>query len=374
MIPLSYDRPISQKGVRALMLNSFITKRQGLIYPKFVEIRDSFAKDDFAAALSTVPQLEEVGFDVEMPELSDFRDYRVDWSNKLYRLLISVTRSAYDFDLTGQTRRLIDAVAGRMANFPDLLFINRVRGATAIKSYESNRNGVGDVFFYSTNHDLGNGVLQSNLITGVTPTADFNLYNPVTMAQGLLIDFTKAVAALRDFKDDRGEPWHPIIAPEVGRLTILCSPLLQLPFEIAFSAEVINQTTNVFRGRVEIVSSNRLPITGAEAADWWLFYDPPQGSNRAFVYSRFRRISDDQIEDKLSLPTQEGEVNTHQSDMMNALRDWSAVEVISNLNRRGMDSDSDVIRNDRYLIGARWLGEIFPLMWQNTVKVDNAAS
>lgn len=371
MFPLSHDRPINEKGVRAFLLWSFLTKRDSLIYPKFVEVRDSFAVDDFAAALGTVPQLSEVNYDVEDPIFDQFTDYRVDWHNRLFKLRVSVSRSMFDFDLTGQTRQLLNAISARVANFPDKLFIDRLTVADEYESYDSSRNGAATTYYFDTTHDLGNGTDQSNLISGNTTTAYVTTTAPQTVALQLQSDFNQVVATFRSFVDDKGQPWHPTnFAP--GRLIILCSPLLAIPFQIAFGADLINQTTNMFRDMVEIVSTPYLPTSGASAADWYCFYIGPN-TNRPFLYSRFRRIRDEQIEDYMSITNSDG-TGMADAEVMAALQEWSSVEIQTNLNSRGTNNEADVILNDRYLLGARWMGEMVPTIWQNAIKVDNAAS
>lgn len=371
MIPLAKDRPITLKGVRAFLLWSFLTKRDTLTYPLFCEVRDSFAKEDFAAALGTVPQLEEVPYASGEPEFDGFNDFRLDWVNRVFKLRVSLSREILDFDLTGQTRKILDSISARVANWPELLFYTRLQAAEASPSIESGMNGNSTIYFFSASHAWYSGqTAMVNLFTGNTTPAFVAGTTPATVAVQLQADFNTALAYLRSFKDDKGQPFHPTeIDPQ--RLVIVCSPKLAIPMNIAFGAQVINQTTNMFRGTVRIISSPYLPASGTDSCDWYLFYLTPNG-NRPFLYSRFRRISDEQIEDFMSVNTDlGGGRTTFDGEMLSAMREFSSVEIQSNLASRGTRNEADVILNDRFLLGARWMGEIVPQMWPMAVKVVN---
>lgn len=371
---LAADRPINDTGVRAFLTTSFIVRRRNLIYPYFCEVRDSFRKSEFTASIGSVPQLQQVPWNIEAPELAGFTDYRLTWTNQLFRLIFGMQREALDFDLTGQLRHLLDQVGARLANWPEVLFFTRLRAATSIESYDSGRNGNGTIYFFSTSHNLGNGTSNlSNLLSGSTDTeTDFSGSGTsppdfAATAKKLWVDFNNAVTALRSMTDDRGYPFHgPKIDPE--GLTILCSPLVEEAMNLAFRGQFIAQTDNTFRNKVKIVSSALLPMSGAEAADWYLSYTAP-GTNRPFTYSRFRRITDQQIEDGDNM-TQEGTGSSYE-DMYEGLRDFSSYEVQTNLGNVGTRSEADTILRDRFLFGARWVGEIFPNEWRNIIKVDN---
>lgn len=373
MVPLSYDRPITEKGVRAFLTQSFITKRDRVIYPQFCEVRDSWTKTDFTASLGTVPQLQLVPFDTDDPDFAEFTDYRLEWDNLLARARFAIKRSIEHFDQVGIVRRLLSSLAARLANWGDALFISTLVAATTATTYENGRNGAAsDINFFDASHDLGNGSgTQSNIVTGTTPATDYTgstYVDPVTTAKKIQFDFTRAYTQLRSFVDDRGQPWH---SQEIlyEHLIILAPPAMEEALTIAFSSSFIQQTDNVaYRSKVKIMTNSYLTLAGGGAADWYLFYNPP-GANRAFIYSRFQRIPESKIEDFTQQAVKLGRDYDQAYDMA---RDYAAWEVETNLGKRGLNADSDVILNQRFLMGVNWIGAFVPTIWQNCILVNNS--
>lgn len=365
-IPIDNRSVITTKGIRGYLVQTMITKRNSLIWPRLCNVVTSHTQTDFFGALGTVPQLEEVGFNAEMPEHSDFFDYYQSWTNRIFKLIFQLNKSAMYFDQTGQIRRLLEAVSARVFNFADKLFIDRLLVAsTEIQSYDSNRNGAGTTYFFSTTHKLDGATAQSNIVDGYTT---YSLYTDgtttalSTLAITLWKDFNTAYATLRGFKDDRGQPWHPNELP-ADRMIILCSPLLQQAFELAFRSGFISNTDNVFRNKVQIISTSYLPITGSTSADWYLFY-VGDDQNRPFMFSRFQLINDAQIEDLVGTGENSGV-------MREAMREAATWQIMSNLGRRGNDMDAEVIRSGNYTIAAELMAEMVPVIWQNAIWVKN---
>jgi len=372
MARLGKDRRITDKAVRAIFMKSWITLRRELFYPMVVEVHDSHVEKDFAAMIGTVPQIQEVSDDVNDPAVSDFVDYRVDWKNRLYKAVISLSRSFLDFDQTGQSRTLLHSMAARLANWPERLLINAIvngTDATVMPSFEDTATP-----FFSAAHDLGgdvSGTGLSNIVTGSTTEAFINATAPHTTAQEILADFREAKARMHGFTDDRGEPFHlDNIPPE--SLFILCSPSLEIPMRLAFTAEQINGTTNRFANAVgRIVASNYLgtAFTGAPVnSSWYVMH--VRERVRPFKYSRFRRIRDSEIED-FGIREDLEKASGFNNISMNVAREMSSVELSTNLGNFGANAEADVIRHDRFLIAARWRGAIFPGEWRNAVKVSN---
>ena len=376
-MPLAKDRAITQKGARALFNSSFITRRRRLIYPKIVEVVDSHVERDFARNVGTVPQLEEVIDDINAPPIADFRDYQWDWTNRLYKSKINIQRSLLDFDQVGQTYSLIHSMGARLANLPDLILSTRLLAtgsgvaAGALGSGEASGGTTIELFSASHLAPIGSTTTQNNIVTGTTPSAFCAAAAVQTVAQQLLNDFRVAKTTMRSFLDDRGQPWHDDDIRS-DDLVILCSPLLEHAMEMAFFTNQINASDNVMRGKVrEVISSNYLPSasTNAGAADWYLFNIGEL--KRPIVYSRFRRIRDEEIEDAFK-----GQLDklSESGISLDDLRDLSSVRLETNLGHQGMNADVDVMENDRFMIAAQWRGELFGGEWRNAVRVNNAAA
>lgn len=368
-MPLAKDRAITTKGARALFNSSFITRRRKLVYTKLCTVVDSHVESDFAKNIGTVPQLEEVIDDVNAPPIDDFRDYTWSWTNRLYRSKANLQRSIMDFDQTGQSFTLIHSMGARLANFPDrLLFTRLLNASTQLNSGEESTPGTA-VPLFSASHlaPIGSSTQQNNIVTGTTPVDFCTTAATQAVAQQLISDFRAVKSRLRSFLDDHGEPWHNDDL-KAENLVIICGPLLEIPFQQAFFSGMINASDNVVQGGVrEIISSNYIPVTGVDAADWYLCVIGEL--QRPFVYSRFRRITDDEIEDAFTPDLQEG-VGIDMDD----LRELSSIRLETNMGHQGMNADVDVMENDRFLISAQWRGEILGGEWRNAIQVNNAAT
>lgn len=371
-MPLGKDRAITTKGARAIFASSFIVRRRKLIYPKFCEVVDSHVENDFARSIGTVPQLEEVIDEVNDPSLPDFRDYSWDWTNRLYKARVAISRDLMDFDQTRQSFKLLHSLGSRLANLPDRIFATRL---IADSFYSGEVSSGTNIKLFSASHlaPIGSSTAQSNIVTGTTPSDFCATATVQAVAQQILVDFRAAKARLRGFLDDNNQPWHDddIRAED---MLILCSPLLEGPMKQAFFTRNINATDNVYQGQVaEVITSNYLPSasTSADAADWYLIHK--NELKRPFVYSRFRKIRDEEIEDAFGAELESLEQGGMKISM-DEFKDLASVQIETNLSHQGMNADADVIENDRFLMGARWRGEMFGGEWRNAVKVDNAAS
>lgn len=357
-------RQITRKEVRGLFAKSFITQARDVIWPEICETIDTFSETEFFAALGTVPQVALIDDDVEV-EATDMREYTYSFTNKLYKSLVRLKRSLLDFDQTGQSRTILHSMAARVANFPDLLAITRLRNGSSTAC-------ITGANFFSTTHALGGSApaSQSNLLTGNTATSLFQGVATLrpAIAERLQADLDRAIVQMLSWLDDNGQPFFQKIRPE--DLTVVCSPLLFTSMKLALGAKFINQTDNIFEGYVgRILSSNYLSISGATAADWYLLYTG--WVNRPLVYSRFRLRTDAELQDKLGGMEATG---SPFNITMESLRQLSSVELLTNLGSRGGENaDSHVILNEEFLLAARFRGEVtYGVPW-TAVMVDNTA-
>jgi hypothetical protein len=359
------SRAITRKEVRGLFAKSFITESRDVIWPEFCETIDTFSEREYFAALGTVPQVQEIEDDVEV-DAEDLREYTYDYYNLLYKSMIRLKRSLVDFDQTGQSRTLLHSMAARVANFPDKLAMTRLRNGTAATCITGSN-------FFAADHNLKGKAptSQSNLITGNTTTALFTGVSTLrpAIAERLQTDMDRALVQLLSWVDDNGEPFFQKLKP--SDLTVVCSPLLFTSMKLALGAKFINQTDNIFEGFISnILTSNYLPVTGAEAADWYLMYTGAH--NRPLVYSRFRLRADSEMQD--ALKGMEG-TGSPFNLTMESLRNLSSVELMTNLGNAGGDTaDSHVILHEEFLLAARFRGAVtYGIPW-TAIKVDNAAS
>jgi len=323
--------------------------------------------------IGTPPQMDYTSADgvldmTDEPPASAFVEFEQEWVNRLYKMKFWISRALLEFDQTGQVWTLLHSAAARMVNFPDALFFHRLRNATGT-TYSTAYTGVA---LYATNHTIGSTF--SNIVTGTLFNAgSWSNSNRDALAQRIINDYTTVKARMLGFKDDRGQPFHlNYLDPE--KLVIVCGPLLEDVMRYAFEAENIAMTTNVMRGTVKaIITSNYLETdpTDDTAFDWWVMYIGER--NRPWVYSRFRRRTDKEIQDALPLDRLQ-KVEGFETVTMEDLRELSSTMLETNLGAQGMRAQVDVMMNERFLVSGRWRGDIFPGEPRNTVLVNNAAS
>lgn len=352
---------VTDKKVRGLFAKSFITQARDVIWPKVCETIDTFSEKDYFAALGTVPQVAELNSDHEVTA-TEIGEYTYDLTNKLYKSLLRVRRSLFDFDQTGQGRTLLHSMAARVVNFPDKLTMN------ALKNGASSTLGLsftGSSFFNAT-HSFGSST-QSNLITGSTTAASYATADRPSQAEKLVYDLDRALVAMIGWKDDQDEPIYQKINP--SDLLVVCSPLIFATMKMAVSAKFIKQTDNTFEGFIgDVICSNYLATSGATSADWYLLnIGQPQ---RPFIYSRFRLRTDAELQDKLGSNEATG---SPFNITMEDLKNLSSIELLTNLGSRdGMTADSHVILNEEFLMAARWRGCVtYGPPW-TAVMVDNS--
>jgi len=269
------------------------------------------------------------------------------------------------------------SMGGRLANFPDRILTTRLLatgGSGQLMSGELDSSG-DNIALFSDSHlaPIGSSTTQSNMMTGTTSSAFCAGSAVQTVAQQILNDFRVALAQIRGILDDQGQPWHDDDIKSEN-ITILCSPLLEAPMKQAFFSHLINASDNIMKGMVkEVITTNYFPSTStsADAADWHIFIN--NNMQKPILYSRFRRITDDEIEDRYSKYLTAG--SDHEKGIrMEDLRELSSVRLETNMGHQGMNADSDVMDNDRFQITAQFRGEIFGGEWRNGFKVNNSAA
>jgi len=349
---LGYDLNIIERGIRGIFAREFLTRQRKAKYPTFCTVVDSDKQTERYNAISTLPQLQEMGDERVM---SGFSEYSYDIQNKVYATGIKVPRTLFEFDQTGQLRTLVQSLGARVANFPDTLVFALLGTCETAASYDK-------VAFCSALHDLGDGVQQNNLLTPgaltntlIAGTTKANRDDAIAAFQQNL---RTAKAMLLELNDDRGEPWHEDAEPE--GLVILCHPRAEFFVRTALEASIISDTGNITVKSVgRVLTSNRpgaFKVSGTlRYGTWYLMkVDTPI---MPMIFQRFGPKVDfpDTIPEADQAP----------------LQALSAVE-IQTIMRTGSDISEVTFYDDEFLFGARVLYSAGWGMWQNVVRVNGA--
>jgi len=345
---IAFDMNVIERGVRGIFAREFITRQRKAKYPLFCTIVDSDKKEEKYNAISTLPTLSEMK---DERKLAGFSEYTYTITNKVYATGIRVPRTLFEFDQTGQLRTLVQSLGARVANFPDKLIWALI--ASNDTCYDGSK-------FFSTTHDLGNHVEQSNIVEGLLTNSLLSAStkedrdNAIAAAQ---ISVNKAIARMAEFEDDRGEPWHDDIEPE--SLIILCHPEARFFIRSAVEAAQINATGNLMLKQVgKVLAINRPEIfkdsggTVRKGTFYLLKVDTPI---QPFIFQRFGP--------KVNFP------DVIPEEDKAALQALQAVEV-QTIMRTGSDIDAMTFFNDEFFFGARVIYSAGFGMWQNAVRVD----
>ena len=213
---IGYDLNVIERGVRGIFGREFITRQRKAKYGRYSSIVDSNKQEEKFVAISTLPQLQEM---TDERVLAGFSEYEYTLKNKIYATGIRVPRSIFDFDQTGQLRTLVQSLGARVANFPDKLMMQTL-GTNGL-CYDTQN-------FHDTDHDMGNGVSQVNLLQGSLTDTEISSWSDAAARNNAIAQFQsdllRAKSQLMTFTDDRGEPWFEEAEPE--SLLIICHPRL----------------------------------------------------------------------------------------------------------------------------------------------------
>ena len=260
---------ITDKKVRGLFARQAQVVSQNLITPQIAQMETMFSETDYFASLGSAPQLTELNKDITplagtVPEFS--------WSVKMkaYQAKLEIPKTMFTYDQIGQVGDMVNQLAQNAMNLPDKLLASLLSGGQTSTDYYY-YNSSGDTSYFFGTHTIGSGG-GTNLVSGNTPASYFtssDTYND-TLARKIWNDFNSAYTNMYAWKNTAGEPYYPTI--DTKSLTIVCPALMLPAFKFAFGAAYVAQTENMLKGTVlNIVSSPYLPVTGATAADWYLF-------------------------------------------------------------------------------------------------------
>lgn len=230
----------THKGFRALFLSSF---------DQFVASWMKHAMEVPSSTKTIVHQwLGRVGAMrewVDVKAVDQLRGLDFSVSAKDWESTISVDRNDIKDDLLGMYNPRIQELGQRAKQHPDKLLSElRAAGAAAL-CYDGQ-------FFYDTDHAEGDSGAQSNLLAGAGVTA-----------ANVRTDWFKAKAALRKFKDDKGEPF--VLSLGESDAVAVIPPDLEAVFD-----EVNNPAPGATtpKTRIPYEVDTRL----ADQADWYVDY------------------------------------------------------------------------------------------------------
>lgn len=234
------------KGLRAEFLRRTVEPGPNLVQ-RLATIVSSSAKSETYAWFGESPQMEEFKDEVKYNGLSE-ATFSI--TNKDFARGIKVFRSEIEDDQLGIILTRVRQLADRAKKFPLKLLFDLLTNGETDTCYDG-------AAFYSNAHPArGAAPAQDNLLagTGITTAA-------------LKTDIGTAIATMKSFKDEAGEPYHEDI--NASDFVILCGTELEQTMREALNATIISSTSNLLQGQVgELIVNARYDQTN----DWDLLY------------------------------------------------------------------------------------------------------
>jgi phage major head subunit gpT-like protein len=226
------------ENVRALFLDIYNSTPPA--YQDFAMEVQSQNQTEIHNWLGAIPSVKEWVSERTIERLSAF-EYAV--TNRDWEMTIEIPRNAIEDDRVGLYRPIIETMARQARNHPATL---------AMQIFQNNPTGYDNQPLFSTTHQEGQSGVQSNIVTG----------SGTTLAQ-IIDDLDKVSARFASFKDDRGNPI--MIAGQPLDVThVMVPPGLKGAFETIARAEMIQNTTNKWQGRLQVITNPYL----TDQNDW----------------------------------------------------------------------------------------------------------
>jgi len=231
-----------EKGITAVLMRRAVQSRSDII-DKLAMVTTSTSDEEKHGYLSDIPAMREFLNERIITGLNESSYVLV---NKTFEMTIGFKKDDLDDQKSGMFDIRINQMGQRAANHPVKLLIEVLELGTTDISLDG-------VSFYNDAHpQRGHQTgTQDNLLAGTG----------TTVAQ-LKTDFGVAVAALKNFEDEGGEPFDEFVTD----LVVVCSPDIEVNFTEALESELISNTSNAIKGRADIIISARL----TDVDDWYL--------------------------------------------------------------------------------------------------------
>lgn len=209
----------------------------------FLEIYNSTppAYTDYAMEVESNAQTEQYHWLGAFPRMKEWVSERVverlgafmySVENRNYEDTISIDMNDIEDDRVGLYRPIIELAAQTARNHPAQL---------ALQIFDNNPVGYDGQTLFSATHSEGDSGIQSNIVLG----SGVNL-------NSLVNDLDAADARFASFKNDRGEPIMIAGAP-LSVTHVMCPPTLKGAFETIANAQIIQNTTNKWAGRLRVI-------------------------------------------------------------------------------------------------------------------------
>ena len=238
---LLYSATSLEKGLKTLFLQNF--SAESTLADRLCFVESSASDKEKYEWLGQAPQMAELVGERKITPLSS-TGYELE--NTTYESTVSITRNHLEDNQTGSIRRRIQQMAQTASAHVNKLVINALVNGTTNTGYD------GAAFFANSHTARGDSGAQDNLLAG-----------SATTTAGLATDLAAAKAAMLNFLDEAGEPFH---GDGDVALTVVAPPALEKNFREVLGAGVISQTDNMQSGMADLVISPRL----SDADDWYV--------------------------------------------------------------------------------------------------------
>ena len=236
-----YSPTSLEKGLKVLFLEHFTSEAS--LAPQLCHIENSESDSEKYEWLGQAPSVQEF-LDERRPIPLSSGSYTI--TNKTWESTILVSRADLEDNRTGSVRRRIQQMAAAAAGHQNKLIIDALINGTSDLCYD------GAAFFANSHPARGDNGGFDNLLAGSgTTTAQFSA------------DFAAAKAAMLNFLDEGGNPFH---GDGVQGLTCVVPPALEKAARETLNSGMISNTSNIQVGAADLVVSPRL----SDADDWYL--------------------------------------------------------------------------------------------------------
>ena len=244
---LLYSATSLEKGLKTLFLQNF--SAESTLADRLCYVESSASDKEKYEWLGQAPQMAELVGERKITPLSS-TGYELE--NTTYESTVSISRNHLEDNQTGSIRRRIQQMAQTASAHVNKLVINALINGTTNTGYD------GAAFFANSHTARGDSGAQDNLLAG-----------SATTTSGLATDLAAAKAAMLNFLDEAGEPFH---GDGNLALTVVAPPALEKNFREVLSAGIISQTASQVMlapgqsGMADLIISPRL----TDADDWYV--------------------------------------------------------------------------------------------------------
>lgn len=254
------DTVLLEKALRADFMKSYDNGEDpSLIMPFMMKTKSSSNQEKYGW-LGQVPNLTEWKDERRLRGLLDF-DYII--PNKSFEATLQVDKDELEDDQLGAIQvRIADLARKARQSHPMKQFFDLVVNGETDLCYDGQA-------FFSASHVEGESGTQSNIIAVGSGTTVANIKT----------DFVAARAAMRNLKDDQGEPMNE------GELDlyVVIPPALEGVFDELLISDQLSSATNTLKGAAKKVVSSRLTDTN----DWYLMN--AAGAIKPFIWQSRRQ-------------------------------------------------------------------------------------